>query len=356
MSEQVSESSGEPLFGAAYRAGSSRRHSARILRKGADRTLHLVESGSGEVLTHAAPELLRREPRLGKLPSEIVFPGGWRFETMDHDGLDTILRSRGKGWLHGWEAFHPRLAVIVPAFLVLGFAIWRWGLGALVAIAVAATPAAVPRAMDDSSLLIIDRLAAQHSRLGAAQADNVRQIFARLGAATGPGPYGDYRLLFRSIPDIGPNAFAMPGGTIIVTDALIEQFPDDDIIAGVLAHEIAHASEGHVLEQLYRETGMRLLGGLVFGELGPVLERAAAEGETLLSLAFSREHEAEADRFGVALAARAGFEPGGLARLFEGLDSLEALPETSWWSTHPAPEDRIAQIRRYAEEIRGSRL
>ena len=320
------------------------------------RTLRLVELERGTTIASAAPGSIRREPRLGSLPSEIAFPCGWRFETMDHDGLDAILRSGRQGWLHRWEAFHPRLALIVPAFLVLGFAVWRWGLSALVAIAVSATPAVVPRAIDDSNLLIIDQLAAQRSHLGAAQADNVRQIFARLGAAAGPGPYGNYRLLFRNIPDIGPNAFAMPGGTIVVTDALIEQFPDDDIIAGVLAHEIAHAAERHVLEQLYRETGMRLLGGLVFGELGPVLERAAAEGETLLSLAYSREHEAEADRFGVALAARAGFEPEGLARLFEGLDSLGALPETSWWSTHPAPEDRIAQIRRHAEESRESRL
>ena len=323
---------------------------------GAGRTLHLVESGSGEVLTHAAPELLRREPRLGKLPSEIVFPDGWRFETMDHDGLDAILRSRGQGWLHRSEAYQPRLALIIPVCLVLGYAVWRWGLIVLVAVAVAATPAALPRAIDDSNLLVIDQLAARPTRLNDAQLDNVRHVFARLEAAAGPSPFGEFRLLFRRIPGIGPNAFAMPGGTIVVTDTLIERFPDDDIIAGVLAHEVAHVVEGHALEQLYRETGIRLLGGLVFGELGPVLERAATEGEALLSLAFSREHEAEADRFGVALAARAGFEPAGLARLFEGLDSLGPLPETSWWSTHPAPEDRIAQIRRYAEEIRESTL
>ena len=352
MPEQPYDVTGGPLAGAAYRTGSSRRHPARVVRSADGRTLRLIELDGGALLAEGAPESISREPRLGSLPSEVTLPGGWRFETSDHNGLDAVLVVPPLGRLHRWEAFHPRLVLAIPALVALGYVAWRWGLGALVALAVAATPASVPRAIDDSTLRVIDRLVADPSRLGDRRRDEVRQIFDRLRAAAGASPYGEYRLRFRSIPEIGPNAFAMPGGTIVVTDALIREFPDDDTIAGVLAHELAHVAEDHVLEQLYRSTGMRLLGAVVFGELGPVLEGAASEGEALLSLAYSREHEAEADRMGVGLAATAGYDPEGLARLFEELDSRNVLPESSWWSSHPAPAERIADIRRFAEELR----
>ena len=351
MPEQPFDMTRGPLAGAAYQAGSSRRRPARLVRSADGRTLRLIEQEGGALLAESAPESISREPRLGSLPSELTLPGGWRFKTPDHNGLDAVLPARRSGSLHRWEAFHPRLALAIPALVALGYVAWRWGLAALVALAVAATPASVPRAIDDSTLRIFDRVVAHPSRLSSLRQDEVRRIFDRLEAAAGASPYGQYRLLFRSIPELGPNAFAMPGGTIVVTDALIRQFPDDDTIAGVLAHEIAHVAEDHVLEQLYRTTGMRLLGALVFGELGPVLEGAASEGEALISLAYSREHEAEADRIGVLLAATAGFDPEGLARLFEELDSRNSLPESSWWSSHPAPAGRIADIRRYAEEL-----
>ncbi len=341
-----------PLAGFGYLAGNSRRHACRLLRKADGRTLHLVDIESGAVLASAAPEAVNLDSRLGNLPSEIAFPCGWCFETMDHDALDAMLQSRRSERLHRWESFRLRLVLLVPLLPALGYAVWRWGLDALVAIAVAVTPAAIPRAIDNSNLQIIDQIIANPSRLEETRIQEARQIFARLEGAAGESRFGDYRLLFRSIPEIGPNAFAMPGGTIVITDMLIERFPDEDTIAGVLAHEIAHVSEGHVLQQLYRSTGTDLLGALIFGELGPILDGAASQSKTFLSLAYSREHESEADRIGVTLAAKAGFDPEGLARLFEELDDQGTAQDSSWWSTHPGLAERIAQIRDHAGEIR----
>ena len=313
--------------------------------------LHLVDLRNGAVLAQALPEAINREPRLGDLPSEIAFPCGWCFETMDHDALDAMLQSRRSERLHRWETFRPRLVLLVPLLPALGYSVWRWGLDVLVAIAIAVTPAAIPRAIDNSNLQIIDQIIANPSRLEETRIQEARQIFARLKGAAGESRFGGYRLLFRSIPAIGPNAFAMPGGTIVVTDALLTRFPDNDTIAGVLAHEIAHVAEGHVLQQLYRSTGTDLLGALILGELGPILDGAASQSKTFLSLAYSREHESEADRIGITLAAKAGFDPEGLARLFEELDNQGAAQESSWWSTHPALRERIAQIRNFADEI-----
>ena len=246
MSVLASDTGTGPLSGSGYQAGRSRRYPCRLLRKADGRTLHLVDLKSGAVLAQAAPETVSHEPRLGNLPSEIAFPCGWFFETMDHDALEAMLQTRRSWRLHQWETFRLRLVLLIPLLPALGYAVWRWGLDAVVAIAVAATPAAIPRAIDNSNLQVIDQIIANPSKLEKARIQEARQIFAQLEKAAGESRFGGYRLLFRSIPEIGPNAFAMPGGTIVITDALLERFPDDDTIAGVLAHEIAHVAEGHV--------------------------------------------------------------------------------------------------------------
>ena len=199
---------------------------------------------------------------------------------------------------------------MVAFAFVAGFAVWRWGLGALVAVAVAFTPDALTRAVDDGHLAFADRTLADPSSLGADERERVRAVFRRLDAVAPTARFGDYKLVFRGMPKMGPNAFALPGGTIVVTDELVRAFPEPDVIAGVLGHEIAHVAEAHGLSQVYRSLGTYLLVAIVVGDVGPVLDDLLLEGGLLLSLSHSREHEREADRIGVTLAAKAGYDPG----------------------------------------------
>ena len=179
----------------------------------------------------------------------------------------------------------------------------------------------------------------------------MRQVFERLGAVAPAPRFGDYTLVFRSMPKVGPNAFALPGGTVVVTDQLVRSFPETDVIAGVLGHEIAHVAEAHGLRQVYRSLGTYLLVALIVGDVGPILEDMLLEGGLLLSLSHSREHEREADRIGVMLAARAGYDPAAVARFFERMAAGKPASGPSWLSTHPATGERVLEIRRLAEEI-----
>ena len=337
--------------GEAFAAGSSRRIAAHLSAAAYGGTVELVDSTDGTPLTSASPWAIRRESRLGSLPSTIVFPSGWRFQSHDHGGIDALIGPAGTDRLHRWEAYRPRLILVVGLVLVAAFAVWRWGLGALVAVAIAVTPDALPSAIDDGQIAVVDRTLADPSGLSGSEKVGVRQVFSRLKTVAPAPRFGEYTLLFRDMPEVGPNAFAMPGGTVVVTDQLVRAFPDSDVIAGVLGHEIAHVSEAHGLKQVYRSLGTYLLVAVIVGDVGPVLDDLLLEGGVLLSLSYSREHEREADRIGMALAAKAGYDPAALALFFEKLPGGGKSGGPSWLSTHPASQDRIAEIRRLAEEI-----
>lgn len=351
MSESRSEALAASPRGDAFAAGSSRRIAAHLAMTPDGGAVELVDSSDGKSLASAPLSAIRRERRLGSLPSTAEFPCGWRFQSHDHDAVDAILGTGGSGGLHGWEAYRPRLVLVVALTFVAAFAVWRWGLGALVAVAVALTPDVLPRAIDDGQIAAIDRIFAEPSGLDEDRKDRVRNVFDRLKAAAPEPRFGPYTLAFRSMPKIGPNALAMPGGTIVVTDQLVKAFPEPDTIAGVLGHEMAHVAETHGLKQVYRSLGTYLLVALIAGDVGPILEDMLLEGGLLLSLAYSRDHEREADRIGMTLAARAGYDPAALALFFARISAGKPGAGSSWLSTHPGAGERILEIRRIAKEL-----
>ena len=340
--------------GEAFAAGSSRRIAAHASVTADGAAVELRDTDEGTVLASAPPSAIRRERRLGSLPSTILFPGGWRFLSRDHEAMDALLGTEEADRLHRWEAWRPeagrgggaRLRRRASRSGAGGSARWspsRWR----------SPPMRSPRAVDDGHLAFADRTLADPSGLRQAETKGPRASRCSGGwKAVAPTPrFGDYKLAFRSMPKMGPNAFALPGGTIVFTDELVRAFPEPDVIAGVLGHEIAHVAEAHGLRQVYRSLGTYLLVAAIVGDVGPVLDDMLLEGGLLLSLSLSREHEREADRIGLTLAARAGYDPAALARFFERFSADDTGGGPSWLSTHPDTGERILEIRRLAEEI-----
>ena len=129
---------------------------------------------------------------------------------------------------------------------------------------------------------------------------------------------------------------------------MVTVFDNEDVIAGVLAHEIGHVVEDHGLRQLYRSVGFYVLVALIAGDTGPILEDVLLEGGVLLSLSYSREHERAADAFGLRLADRAGYDPAGLLKFFASLPDARDT-QSGWMSTHPASGERVEAIEEYIE-------
>ena len=341
------------VMGHFYAAQTSRRIEARLrLSSTTERHLTILDGQGASVASALLNDVIFGD-RIVSAPRRLTFPDGSVFETDEHDAIALLEGDTRNSRLHGWEAFHPRLLGVVAMGVVGVWGIWRYGLDILAAGAIALTPPAMYAAMDAGTVQAIDRTIANPTMLPEDEQARIRDIFDDLLAILPEDSVHagqSYTLGFRSAPGIGPNAFALPGGTIIMTDAFARQFPNENILAGVLGHEIGHVVERHGLRQVYRSLGIYILVALMAGDTGPILEDILLEGNLLLSLSFSRDAELEADAFGVDLIEKAGYDPRGLAAFFEAM-MAQGGGASDWRSTHPASADRVERI----EELIGAR-
>lgn len=151
------------------------------------------------------------------------------------------------------------------------------------------------------------------------------------------------------------NAWCMPGGKIAVYTGLIEKLKiTDDELAAVMGHEIAHALREHARERASEQAvssslisiGSSLLG---LGDLGKQGAQYAYMG--LVGLPNSRTHETEADRIGVELAARAGYDPRAAISLWQKMGQVGGDEPMKFMSTHPSREDRVSDLTDYSQRV-----
>lgn len=307
-----------------------------------------LRSEDGEKLTSFPQSELEFESPLGKADRRAALPDGTLFETSDHEGVQTVTGATAGNILHVAEGFNRRLIYVAIAALVGAFAIWRFALPAIVYVAVLMTPEPLKDAMDAGTLQAFDRLIAEPTELSPERQDEVRTIFANLIRELEDPDGSKFDLHFRSAPGIGPNAVALPGGTVVITDALVEGYPGNDVVAAVLGHELGHVVDNHGLTQLYRSLGFFFLVSLIAGETGPILEDILLEGGVIMSLSYSREFERDADAFGLQLTKDAGYDPAALITFFESLPG-STDEDSAWDSTHPSSGERINAIREFLE-------
>lgn len=140
------------------------------------------------------------------------------------------------------------------------------------------------------------------------------------------------------------NAFALPGGQIVLFQGLLEFVESPEELAGILAHEIGHVTERHVTEKIIESAGLAFFFGVMLGDVGS--GGAALAGETLVDLAFSRGLEAEADDKALQVLADSGISAKGLGDFFKRLRGLDLgiSPVFEMLSTHPSHDARAEKI------------
>ncbi|MBR0556916.1 M48 family metallopeptidase [Ciceribacter sp. L1K23] len=335
-------------------AGSSQSEAATLVLR--DRMLTVgLDQRPGDPVAFNDLGTVTISDRIGRVPRRITFANGSLFETDDNDAIDRLLRGRRAnrtGWIHEMERFHPRLIVVVLAVVLLAGAIYRYAIPAMVEVAVLVTPPAATRALAAGTLQSLDQAVFEESELPEARQKEIDTAFRALASHAERGPDG-YSLNFRKGGPIGPNAFALPDGTIVLTDELVELADKDtDAILGVLAHEIGHVDKEHSLRQLYRAAGTAGLIMLVAGDIGSAGEEILTNGAALLTLSYSRSAESEADQVSVTLMRKAGRDPAAIGRFFALIEEKFKLEddETSFLSTHPGLGERREQIDRLIEE------
>lgn len=292
----------------------------------------------------------RLSDRVGNVPRKIYFTDGGVFECADNDGVDLAfgkerhLSTQLTRWERSWKF------VLVATVLTIGalFALYRWGLPAAAHLAADLTPAPVIAAIDAGARDTVDRLIFSQSNLGQERKQELSNLFDEIARASGHRE-PPLRLLFRDGGTIGPNAVALPGGTIILTDQLAALIEDDDEIAGVFAHEIGHVNERHSLRQIYRVLGLTFMISLIGGDSGQIVEEVLSQAVLLESFSYTRAFEASADAYSVRTMEAAGRDPIAFLDLLDRVYNefgLDPDAETTWLDTHPGNRDRRKNVER----------
>ncbi|WP_137718414.1 M48 family metallopeptidase [Methylobacillus flagellatus] len=145
------------------------------------------------------------------------------------------------------------------------------------------------------------------------------------------------------------NAFATPGGYILITKGLYRKLDNEAQLAGVLGHEVAHVVKKHHLKVLQKSQLLNLGASVIGDKVGKgdqTLDKVIGSGAEMMARGLDKDAEYEADRVGVALSVRAGYDGYGLPEVLQTLGQVNQSDDsvTLLFKTHPSPEDRLTRL------------
>jgi len=189
-----------------------------------------------------------------------------------------------------------------------------------------------------------------------ASTEMVRRIGQRI-AAVADRP--DYEWEYNLVEEKTPNAFCLPGGKVVVYTGILKYTQDENGLAVVMGHEIAHALAHHGAEWMSQGmlaeiagTGAALVLGKGDTQTSDAIQRAFGIGaEYGVLLPFSREHESEADHIGLYLMSEAGYDPRGAVAFWNRMMKAGGGKPPEFLSTHPSDEHRVRQIENWFPEV-----
>lgn len=266
---------------------------------------------------------------------------------IDHDALPADWFARHHlieqlaDWLERrWTAALAGIVVVVASLFVL----FEFGLPWAADHVAAHMPLAVEQAMGKQSLTALEGRLLMPTTLSPERQSHLQSVFHHFvdGIEGVPG----VRLTFYGSKAIGANAFALPGGTIVFTDELAAAVPDDDAFIAVIAHELGHQANHHMLRQVLRSSGVLIVAGMLMGDVTSLGGVAAGIPMFLIDSHYSRRFEEDADRYAFDALAGHGIDPEAFVHAMQALE--RAHPELNgeqprYASSHPLTGERIAR-------------
>ena len=239
----------------------------------------------------------------------------------------TIKSARPDAATFAWSQAMIWLLFVLPLLVVVALV---WQHDRIAAWAVSKIPVAQERKLGE---LVFAQQKAKLKLVDGRPQEMVRELGARLTKGS------PYKYEFYVADDKVVNAYAMPGGFIVMHSGLLQLAGSAEEVAGVLAHEVQHVEKRHSLKAMAKSLGLMATVSLVFGDLGGLLSL----GSDLIGLKFSRDHETEADAEGLKSLVGAGVRPDGMATFFRKMAAQEKI-NLGFLSTHPASEERFSAI------------
>lgn len=338
---------------------STRRHAVTLV-------LHkriAVMRGDGIHLSERLSRM-RVSERLDHAPRILYFPGGGALH-VEGRIFDRLLAANGyreprvvrwqQNWLRSLAALVGLLAVLLTGY--------QWGLPFAADKLAQHLPAAIEKKIGDEQFKLIDQRFMAPSKLDPVDQMRLRRLFAGLHQPRGEKTV--YRLEFRH-SQVGPNAFALPNGVIVMTDQLVMLARSDEAVLAVLGHELGHLQRRHTLRRLLQALGVGVVVNLWIGDVSTAL---AAAPTFLLDQKYSRDFEREADTYAIDMMHANAVPLSPMADLFDKMRAAsdegkshharkhkrgvrrpadedgEQDEPLEYFSSHPSDAERIARLR-----------
>lgn len=301
-----------------------------------------IASISGDVERRCPLDELRVSERARHTRRKVTFPDDAYLEIQDDQAFDVLLAETGYRdstvvrMQQSWRG--ALIAFVVTALVLVGT--YLYGLPLAAEAVAKALPEKVERSIGTGMLDFLDHRILRPSQLPPARQTAIVERFKLL---TTPQPNApDYTIVFRK-SRIGPNAFALPSGQIIMTDELVALMDNDEQVLGILAHELGHLHERHLMRRIVQSSAIGAAATLVFGDASAIVANIPT---LMLDMKYSRDAEREADDYAIAMMKANGIPLTQLIASFEKLKAAAGDGDemSSYLSSHPPTTERMARI------------
>jgi len=312
----------------------------------------------GELLLSRPRFDIEISPRLANTQRYLIFPKGEKIETADNDGVDRIeARFVKPSWLKIVYRLESHWRYALPALAVLLFFLWMgmsFGIPWVAKTIAYRLPPSMLNFASNQTLDILDRSVFDPTELDDKTRNGVMTHFQSVTAA-----HSGYKLeiVFRKGGKIGPNAFALPSGTIVFTDEMIRIAENNDELSAVLIHEIGHIVHRHGMRTLIQDSILGFVLLAITGDVSGSSELFLGLPVLLTELAYSRKFEREADAYALTYMRANGISPARFASLMRRIENRTPAPSDrasqkwiNYLSTHPLTDERLKGFQDAAED------
>ena len=352
------------LRGIWFPADSSNNHEAK-LTLGASDHFHLAHSDQS--ITGFANDLSFSD-RVGNIPRKVIFSDGSIFQTDDNDAIDEWIKSSkhegaNAGWIHSLENSWSWIGTALVVTVLFGFIGIKYGLPWASHKIAYQLPVSANTLISEGALKTMDELILEPSELSESTKTALQARFKTLVGSIDKEGF-KYKLHFRKMQNT-PNAFALPSGTVVVTDRLVEIIKEPKELDAILLHEIGHITNRHGMRQAIQASALTIAIVMWTGDTSAIDEWVTALPVFLLQSNYSRGFETESDIFAFENMIKLGIDPihfgNGLERITVSFksgsesalnDRVEKIEETlEYFSSHPPTEDRAKLSKEYSEKF-----
>jgi Zn-dependent protease with chaperone function len=293
---------------------------------------------------------LRVSPRIGSTDRFITLPNGGQFACVDNAFLDSLPQeSQSEGlvaWLEARWIIALSCVMIIFCALLVGY---FFGLPAAAERIAARIPMETERPLGVQALTWLDEKGwFKPTNLDFYTREKIIDGFEGLCSDLPLKKY--YHLEFRSGAVFGPNAFAFPGGIIIITDDMVKAAETKEEVLAVLAHEIGHVELRHTMRSVLQNSVIAAIAATVTSDAASLSVAVAGLPVLVARTKYSREFEAAADEYAFRLLKQKGYSPRAFASLMERLAKKggKDMGRFAWVSTHPVTSERVQRARNAA--------